>query len=443
MESISNELLLLIAEHVRHVNQRDYFRMLRVCRSWHAFLSPRAYNRISIGHDQIYPLVRCVYENPNIGAAIRDLDVWWASGSNDGCDVEMVNDAVRRVCDSPADRKEWKGELRQGNPDAWFAVLVQSLEAVTSLTLQYSYSDYFIPMLSRMANRDPPFNEKPVLQHLERVTVRVEDIKTAYESSSFLQLFRLPAMRMLEADAVYEAHESDSIYPKPDPGTSGIRELRIMGNGSKGMADYITSCANLEIFDYDHDNKAVWGEIYLIFHPGAFYAALVTQKHSLRELRLSDHGETEPENCDDYDDYDEGNEHFNLFGSLTEFHQLRELCIPVRTLLQFGLGDTPRVSLPDILPPNLEYLDLYQCLDKDFDVVMADLKRVVAQRTERFPNLTKLYIRLLNLEKIPRPINWWSFEIPVSTHQAFATLTEICNQSGIDFRLRKSAWLED
>ncbi|KAJ5113259.1 hypothetical protein N7456_001793 [Penicillium angulare] len=441
MESLSVELLLLIAEHVQ-VDQRDYFRMLRVCRRWHAILSPKAYNRISLTHDQIQPLVRCIHNNPklNIGAAIRDLDVWWAGGSDDECDVELVNDAASRACDTPADRKRLGQGLREGNPDAWFAILIQSLEAITSLTIQYFHSEYSLPMLGRVANLDPPFNTVPALQHLERVTVRTEDLKTAYETADFLQLFRLPAMRMLEANGLYEADDVDEIYPKPGPGTSGIKEIDLEGNGSKGMADYITSCANLEVFNYQHDNKAVWGELYLTFQPGAFYAALVTQKHSLRKLWLSDGGETDAEDCDDYDE--EGNVHFNRFGSLTEFCQLQELSIPVRTLLEFGHGDTPRVSLPDILPESLEYLFLFDYLDEDFEVVSANLKRVVEQRTKRFPNLTKLYLQPSKLEKITLT-HHWKFEIYASVQQAFAPLMEICNRSGIDFRLRKVAWAED
>ena len=96
MPFIPNEVLLLIAEYV--TDQRDYFRLLRVCHSWHTLLLPRAYRRISVADSQIYPLVGCVYRNPRIGKAILDLDIFWSSGESDvEYDVEIAKDAVRRA----------------------------------------------------------------------------------------------------------------------------------------------------------------------------------------------------------------------------------------------------------------------------------------------------------------------------------------------------------
>ncbi|KAJ5672263.1 hypothetical protein N7507_001390 [Penicillium longicatenatum] len=441
MTFISNEILLLVADNITH--QEDYFRLLRVCRRWHELLFLRAYRRISVSEDQIYPLVCCIYSNPEIGAAIQELNLWWVlKGLKIEYDVEMVKDAVQRACDSPAECKKWIDRLRQGNSDAWLAVLVQSLEAVTVLGLDFSIrSSYFIPMLGRAATRDPPFDTKPVLQRLKCITLKTEDNKTAFDASNFLPLFQLPEMRVFSAHALTDAYESFAVYP--NPGTSGIRELRLGGtitrcNGSKGFANYITACANLEILEYQHDNVAIWSQYSGSFQSGAFYTALLTQKHSLRELKLNDNGENTTENCDN--DSDDEDDCFNRFGSLAEFHQLTELRIPVRTILQFGHGDRPTVFLLDVLPPNLVYLHLADYHEEDSDVIVANLKDVVTQRTKKFSNLTKIRLQSSELEHIPQTPRGWRLEVPTHYKQTFAPLQEICREVGIEFCLCKPGW---
>ncbi|KAJ6093038.1 hypothetical protein N7486_008327 [Penicillium sp. IBT 16267x] len=427
MSTISNEILLIIADNV--TDQRDSFRLLRVCRRWHALLFLRAYRRISVSNEQIYPLVRCIYSNPKIGAAIKDLNIsGWKR-------VQSLNTM-------------WKWQRMPSGKAVTPPENTYHGTAVTVLCLEFSMSSvWFIPMMERAAFRDPPFDENPVLEHLERVTVQTEDNKTVFDATEFLPVFQLPAMRVFSAHAVSELqpYESISIYPKPSPGTSGIRELRLGGilarcNGSQGMYDYITACASLETFEYQHDNTAIWGQYSLSFQPGAFYTALLTQKQSLRELRLNDNGDNKTDGCDnelDKDDY------FNRFGSLVEFNQLRELRIPVRTLLEFGHGDRPEVSLPDVLPSGLEYLHLADYHREDFDVVMADLKRVVTQRTERFSNLTKIRLQSSGLERVPRSPSGWRVGVPLILQQAFEPLTELCREAGIDFCVCKPEWADE
>ncbi|KAJ5861689.1 uncharacterized protein N7529_008999 [Penicillium soppii] len=198
------------------------------------------------------------------------------------------------------------------------------------------------------------------------------------------------------------------------------------------MIDDITACSNLEVFEYQHDNNAIWGESYIDFYPFLFYNASSMQKHSLRELRLNNKGEFRPVDIDDEGD-------LNTFGYLIEFHQLRELRIPTRTLLQFGSNDQPRVSLLEILPPSLEYLNLAYCREEDFDIIIRNLRSMLAKREKQFLNLKRLEIGPDVLEMNPGAEYYHStnFAVPESTQQSFASIQLVCREMGIQFGFRK------
>ncbi|KAJ5785587.1 uncharacterized protein N7503_010799 [Penicillium pulvis] len=446
MAILNNDVVLLIEDHLSY--QPDKFSMMRVCRQWYALLLPRLFaKRMWVWGYMIYPLVRCIQINSNIGAAIQNLKVRLDFEPEEQrpepkYDVRMVRDAVERACESRAEQTKWNRGLRMGDKDAWLAVLLQYLEGITVLRLSYSdKSDYFIPMLRRVAIRAAPFNTKPVLQRLEKVTVSTDEEKIHLLASDFLPLLSLPAMRVFNADGLYEKYEDNSLYPKPSPGISGIREMNlgrvcIGSNGIKGMADYITACANLEILEYQHCTDTPSRYVSLSFHSGAFYNALVTKKNSLRVLRLNDSGQSLAWGCDDEFE----NEEFNQFGSLFEFHHLRELRISVRTLLQFGHGHRPTVSLSTVLPSSLECLYLSHYWEEDFDIVVANLTSVATQRAERFSNLTKVRIQSSDVERVPRSEGGWKLELPESIHRVFAPLAEVFLEAGIDFGLCKPEW---
>lgn len=433
MPVLYDDILLLILEHVH--NQADRLRLLLVCRHWHWLLFSKAYERVSVSEKRIYRLVCSIHRNPEIGASIRDLSVLWCPGSGRGdYDVAMFRDSVQAASQLTEDCEKWERELSRGNPDAWLAVLVLSLEAVTSLSLSCgNRSPYFIPMLARAtaaaAAREKPFDSKPVLQRLERVAAKTESHAISFPAADFLPFFCLPAMRVFSATALHEDCNWHSV-PKPTPGTSGIKELRLGGcpgrcNGIEGMADYVASCANLEVFIYQHERTIDRQGRSLHFHPRGFYTALLTQRHSLRVLRLNIVREkNRPDG-------------FNGFGfpSLFEFHQLRELQIPLRMLLEFGPDDQPTISLPEVLPQSLEHLCLAYSREGDTDVVVRNLHSMVEQRGARFPRLRELKVQPFALEQVPvaRGSYIVTLEAPMWVKQAFAPLTMACDKLGIQF----------
>ncbi|KAJ5890009.1 hypothetical protein N7504_010819 [Penicillium tannophilum] len=432
MVVLYDDILFLVLDHI--YDTKDRLRLLLVCRQWYTALLPKAYERIRVEGEQVYDLVCLIQRNPIIGPSIQDLDLTWG-GDDDSIEynVEPFKNILDQASLSAEHRTNWEKDLLKGESDAWLAVLMPSLEAVRTLWIQYpGYSDYFFPTIARAAAREAPFDTKPVLQRLNSVRAECEYSKTAYFAKEFLPFLHFPAILSFSASPFCEAYDDHDVnYSKPAPGTSRIRELEFgQSNGSNGMIDYITSCANLEVFDYQHDNQAIWGEIYLNFRPLAFYTALYTQKHSLRVLRLNNNGEINGEDdwaADDEIDY-------TTFGSLIEFQQLRELRMPLRTLLQFGQNDYPAVSLLEVLPPSLEHLQLAGYSVEDFDLVVKNLQSMLGQRQERFPNFKRLEIQPVVIEQdnsVPGPYGAW--KTPEHIENAFAPLKMQCDDLGIQF----------
>ncbi|KAJ5607995.1 hypothetical protein N7537_004614 [Penicillium hordei] len=431
--SLNNDIFLLISEHLD--DQSDQLNLLVVCHDWYSIFFPKAYKTISVDALKIYPLSRAVRNNPRIGTAIQNLSVdWYYSKSEPGndYDVDGLVETLKQAGDAADDLAAWEESLRTGCPDAWLAVLVLSLKSIKSMTLRFSRSPHFLPMVTRIAANGNLSSPKPVLQLLESVDIWVDDPKEYYLAHEILPFFYLPAMRVFTAGGVCEV---DPGIASLKPGTSTIRKIDLgrfnTNNGANGFAEYIISCANLEIFDYQHDNKSIWGEVYTDFYPLLFYNALCSQKHSLRELRLNNNGETGESG------FDEDTEGFNGFGSLAEFHQLRELRMPLRTVLQFGSSDRPKVSLLEVLPPSLEFLNLAHYHEEDFEIVSKNLETMLAQR-ERLPNLKRIEIQPYTLVMTAGAIlHSTNFRVQESTQQSFLPFEMACHEMGIQFGFSK------
>lgn len=431
--SLNNDIFLLISEHL--YDQSDQLNLLLVCRDWYSIFLPKAYKTISIDAPQIYPLSRAVRNNPKIGTAIQNLGVdWYHDKSEPGkdYDVDGFVEILKQAGDAADDLAAWEESLGTGSPDAWLAVLVLSLESIKSMTLRFEDSPFFLPMVKRITANGNLSSPKPVLQQLESVDIQEEDHKEYYLAHELLPFFYLPAIRVFTAGGVCEI---DPEIASLKPGTSTIRKIDLGGlntnNGGNGFAEYIISCANLEIFDYQHDDTCIWSEVYRDFCPLLFYNALCSQKHSLRELRLNNNGAT------GHSGFDEDTTEFIGFGSLAEFHQLRELRMPLRTLLQFGSSDQPKVSLLEVLPPSLEFLNLAHYHEEDFEVVSKNLQTMLAQR-ERFPNLKRIEIQPYVLVMTPGAIvHSTNFRVQESTQQSFLPFDMACREMGVQFGFSK------
>jgi hypothetical protein len=286
------------------------------------------------------------------------------------------------------------------------------------------------------------------LSHLEEVSIMSETAYQNFPAAQFAPFFKLPAMRVFRAAGVHEEHEGDyasfQIPLNLEPKSSQVREIILdHSNCRRGMIEYVSSCANLEYFEYQHSNAANHGDVWLDFRPRRFHTALSTQKHSLCVLRLNDCGITK--GVDDLGMEDEGIytgddvEIEPWFGSLVDFTELRELRIPVRNLLDLSHRHRGlRTSLEDILPCNLEYLCLAKTDQVEFDTVEPQLRRLLALRGKCFPALRKLVIQLYQMELIPgkelsSASNGGDCRVPHSTKEVFEEVRRMCETEGVEF----------
>ncbi|PWY90448.1 hypothetical protein BO94DRAFT_489862 [Aspergillus sclerotioniger CBS 115572] len=431
MNRLPDEILLLIVDNIYlHRDKRNF---LLVCRRWRSVLYKSVNRNVWINGGCIRPLVLAIHDNPALGSAIQSLRLhWWSSYTRkaENHDITPVIPLVAQISQSEEETKEWEEALKEGNQDAWLGLLLLSLENLIELDMHYTWNPIFLRrVISRAAMREYPLDTKPVLQRLEAFYVDASDDNKAYfPSVEFLPFFRLPSMRTVSLDSVVESLHREIDHPafKASRGTSPIVSLAFdrHSNGSKGMAEFITSCANLEQFEYSHSNQAIWGEQYISFRPRAFYTALCSQKHSLQVIHLDDTDELTGAESDEEDPNDLPD---NWLGSFADFNKLWDLQVSVANLLNFHKSDqVPRVSsLKEILPRSLKRLHLGRFQISQLDLVRSNLLEVVACR-EEFPHLEQLELetgfkQLIQQESGP----------PLTIKQALAPLIDACEDVGI------------
>jgi hypothetical protein len=449
MATLPVEIILTIISYVPDISDR--FRLIRVCRRWRDVLLEIAYNRVNIWGPQFEPLTKLILANPRIGAAIRDLSLrWWDSYTHRGYMYDTLPDSVEelveQISESEEEKSDWRQDLLGRNEEAWLALLLTLVPNLTVFSGHYCADAVRVTqVVARAARKEPPFDARPALQRLETLHITHDDRKTVYPSWLFLPFFHLPSLRDVNLSAVKEIEIGD----RPDDaavssasGTSPVESLVLENacNGRNGMAEFITSCANLKQFKYQHDNMENWGQSYAHFQPRKFYRALLTQKHSLEVLHLSDTGGVSGvrggDLSDDEDDYHP--EAYNRwFGSLAEFSQLQDLRIRVQNLLNYpwldedeegtiifyGLDkdEEEHILLKDILPQSLRSLHVAGCWEEHCALLVPNLEGVLDHQ-EQFPNLERIEIS-------SREYNLESFE------KLFVRVQEMCDQAGVTFEI--------
>ncbi|KAJ5597690.1 hypothetical protein N7537_007774 [Penicillium hordei] len=452
MIALPTDIILMIVDTIDEFKDRR--KLLQVCRSWRSLLLAKVYSKVTLGNDEsLVPLAYAARLNRSIGASVRELritDLCGKADKNGIYDPELFRELIKPFTATPEDISEWEGALEGGDEQLWLVLVLVSLKNLRYLEMRhYSYAwDLTLRSLAQLACNSVRVWGYAPLSHLEEVTIMSETVYQNFPAIRFAPFFKLPAMRVFRAAGVHEEHEGKyAEFPIPlnlEHKSSQVREIILdHSNCRRGMIEYISSCANLEYFEYQHSNAANHGDVWLDFRPRRFHAALFTQKHSLRVLRLNDCGITR--GVDDIGMEDEGIysgddvEIDPWFGSLVDFTELRELRIPVRNLLDLdnrhrGLGS----SLDEILPCGLEYLCLAKTDHAEFDTVEPQLRRLLALRGKCFPALRKLVIQLYQMELIPgkelsSAKNEGNCRIPLSTKGVFEEVRRVCVTEGVEF----------
>ncbi|GIK07590.1 hypothetical protein Aspvir_003256 [Aspergillus viridinutans] len=451
MDTLPVEIILAVGSYVSDVDDR--LRLLQVCQCWRALFLEVAYNHVHIEAAQFQPLTKVILTNPRIGAAIRILSVgqWrtWFDYDPQQREMEAAEELAGQISRSPEEQKDWIENLRAGDQDAWLALLLVSVPNLTTLSGRYClHAPSVTLVVARAARKEPPFDTRPALQRLETLHITTNDAKGIYPDWQFLPFFHLPLLRDVNLNGVKQNRSRNRLdHPAVSSasGTAPVESLILEThcNGRNGMAEIITSCANLKQFKYQHADTEIWWESYVDFQPRKFYKALLTQKHSLEVLHLSDNGKVSGPGTDELSD-DEGNDgpkaYDRWFGSLAEFSHLQDLRIRVENLLNYHDRDKDEsVVLRDILPASLRSLHVAECWPKHCAVLVPNLQGVLAHQKERFANLARISISSGVSEDVPEGQNWFSNPrqdpIPESLKQPFVPVKEICDRAGVKFEM--------
>ncbi|KAJ9299845.1 hypothetical protein DTO271G3_2729 [Paecilomyces variotii] len=443
------EILLLILDALEETSDR--FGLLQVCRNWNTALISKVYSSVKVRFPEVYmvPFAETIQKNTRLRSTLRELifpifysDSYGANYYN----ASLFRGFLESFTDSAEELKRWEELLDERETTAWLAVVLLSLENLQHLDIEWcSYcSEPTVGAVTKIANKTTSLLDRPFpLQHLEKLTIRADDVHDENPVCDFAPFFKLPAMRALHLKAVHEEPMERSeqyrdfwIPLSLEPGCSPVRELIVNDSNCRhGMAEFIASCANLERFEYQHRNQALFQDTYLSYRCHPFHAALLTQKHSLQVLRLNDIGITKWVSYDEAD-IQEARRHA-WFGSLADFTALRELRMPVRNLLQSTKGQEPNQSLVEILPPSIEYLCLAKIDMIEYTMLESQLRRLLDVRGKRFPNLQKIVLQLFQMEVFPgeeevrlKQKNWG---VPPRAKEVFADTRSICEQQGVEF----------
>ncbi|KAF9890470.1 hypothetical protein FE257_005875 [Aspergillus nanangensis] len=444
---LPDEILLMIQDHLFWPRQPN---LLLVSRRFYQLFLPRLYGSVNLEwadiSKKVIPFVRAALRNPEITRSIRDLDLPQIDTWNDkDAPTEDITEVHHLICEashSPEEQQKWEDDLQRGSIDAWVSLLFLKLENLQGLTIALSAKpEHLHRILDRAAKSEKPFDSFPILQHLEDLSIGSRDLRYPFHTDEALPFFQFPSLRTFRAIEALETFHSDET-PKEAPqellGSSSVTTLKLsQSNGKFGMRALITSCANLETFEYQHQNLFAKGEFGEDFVPSAFYRPLLTQKHSLTTLRFNDQHDDPPyELAAQSSGPNQG-----VGGSFAEFTALKDLRIRLPNLV----GREWQTELSDLLPCSLEKLYLAHCWDRKFDQLVPQLRTMVSRREQQFPSLREICVEPYCLELMsreefnaPRPPNF-NMEAPRMREEdvmKFDVLRGECEQAGIAFTIQ-------
>ncbi|KAL4891389.1 hypothetical protein BDV59DRAFT_182521 [Aspergillus ambiguus] len=450
MDQLPTEIILAIINEIP--NFQDRLRLVQVSWPWRVLFVSIAFRSTHIEWLHLRCLLGAALGNLAIRSSIREITVTgYVQRDVHVTLCPAIRDLVDLISESPVEWEEWCKKLSVNRAEAWIALLLAILPNLIAISAIHKHPEGWITrIMSKATWKQPPFDRDtlPALQRLERIDLIWCDLSRVLNHCEYLPFFHLPSLRTLRLGPVQESHSAYKVadHPAflPPPSTSPIESLVLdyFCNGRQGMTDFITSCANLKRFAYQHTNLLMWCSYQeeldfarlkgASFRPWCFHAALLTQKHSLEVLHLNHLGEASvPSQTVHYDKDADPISHNRWFGSLANFPKLWDLRIRASNLL--NLHPKKRedmVMLKDILPGSLKYLQIADCDEDICDILVPNLEDLLAQREERFPLLQSLIIS-------PAPENPDSSAIRIqdSFRIRFIDLQRTCGRVGVQLFL--------
>ncbi|KAE8407119.1 hypothetical protein BDV37DRAFT_291360 [Aspergillus pseudonomiae] len=449
MDRLPVEILLSIIQEIP--NARDRLNLVQTCRRWRALFLRIAFCSIRLEWLQLRRLAVAALANPVIRSSIRNISMEIAAREGSPSALgSAVQNLIDLISESPVEYDAWQKALSKNQGETWIALLMAILPNLTALSAQHGHpAGWITRIVAKAAWKQLPFDPStlPALQRLEKLDLTWRGLSTVLGHREYLPLFHLPSLRTLRLGPVQELHSpynaADHPAFLPVPGTSPVEDLVMdfVCNGRHGMADFITSCANLKHFVYQHTNNITWvsrqdeedlAGVDASFRPWCFHEALQTQKHSLEVLHLNDLGEAStPRRSHLYREAVDTISHDRWFGSLVDFRKLWHLRIRVSNLINFHPKETEdMIPLGDILPKSLRVLHLADCNEDHCTVLVTHLEDLLDRREEQFPNLHSLLVSPEREEPHGTRIC-----IKESFRKQWTTLGAMCDRVGVRFSL--------
>jgi hypothetical protein len=407
--ALPNDVLLLIGEELEQ--KADRWNLVLVSHHFHDLFLPLVYRKVLIHHwRDANSFLHAILKRPALARAVRELDVTdWIPRIVPDVDSNLIDNSapLREFLDTASHSKpesdQWTQDLRRGLADAWVALIIPLLSRLRKLQISYGTRS---PCLDRIIQRaldfERPFCAGPAFQHLRDVSLhhredldQIDDLETTADSQSpstlLFPFFQLPSVRAITANSVIDP--SSVVSPseeltkdtKPRLGFSSITDIDLRSSsGNHGMEAFVSSCADLKSFKYQHSDSHV---LSLGYQPSAFYRSLSHGKSSLQTLWLDHYGSHHPFTAAGLNQ-----SHDEWFGSLVDFTALREVRVRLPNLLDIRYQNEPTTPLIECLPSSLETIYIEGCEERYLGMLVAQLQTVIKNRRTRFPYLKRVDI---------------------------------------------------
>lgn len=451
--TLPNEILLFVLDGLEE--NKDRLQLLQVCRHWNTALLAKVYSSIELSEPEtLLPFAEALQKNLRLKSLIYELRIPNCYGDHfdepEFYNRTLFHEFLESFTDNDEELTKWEEKLAIRDTYSWLAVVLISLPNLQHLDLRWGGdgpdTESTLWVVSKIANKSP--KEELPLQHLQMLSVRDEDIKENFPAKEFIPFLKLPSMRALHLSGVVDSDDGEnedsmfSIDFNLSRRLSPVRELVLQSsNIQRGLPEFITACAHLEHFEYQHHNQANWGEDYRNYRCRPFRAALLSQKESLRVLRLNDVGVTMRigelgDDADIYGDDIRESKAQAWFGSLVEFVALKELRMPVRNLLDSTAGMEPNLALSEILPSGLETLVLTKVDFAEYSMLEGQLRRLLSVREQQFSGLREILLQPFQMEVVPSGEmcrEERNLVVPKRAQTVFAGVRNICKEHGVEF----------
>ncbi|KAJ5542767.1 hypothetical protein N7535_005191 [Penicillium sp. DV-2018c] len=418
-----NDVLLLIGEQLEQ--KADRWSLILVSRHFHDLFLPLVYREVLIHHwRDANSLLHAILKRPALGRAVRELNVTdWSQRIVPVDDSNLIAKSVpltellHIASHSEPESDQWRQDLRRGLADAWVALIIPLLSRLSKLQLAHgTRSPYLDRTMQRALKSERPFYGESAFQHLRDVYLHhredfdqsdgSENTGDSQTPSSLLSpLFRLPSVRTITANSVIDPSipsDQSAEDEDPRPGFSSITDIDLRSSsGNHGMKAFVSSCANLKSFKYQHSDSHVLSHGY---RPSAFYRSLSHSKSTLRTLWLDHYGSHHPFTAAGLNQ-----SHDEWFGSLADFTALRELRVRLPNLLDIRYQNEPTTPLIYCLPSSLETIYIEGCEERYMGMLVAQLQTVIKSRRTRFP-----YLKHIDIEGAFRNVPSDGEDIPTS-----------------------------